>query len=121
MSYNIKIELIKIFKETYLAVCLIFKGIGMLSMINKNIFVPYPNTFPIRFVLYYVTLRKAIAQNFLYSKIYSDTVSSPVFIGRWKIPINSPFDLVANAFSFEKADFFEIEDQKVRDVPKVEF
>jgi len=32
-----------------------------------------------------------------------------------------PTNLVANAFSFEKADFFEIEDQKVRDVPKVEF
>ena len=32
-----------------------------------------------------------------------------------------PTNLVANAFSFQKADFFEIEDQKVRDVPKVEF
>jgi LemA protein len=32
-----------------------------------------------------------------------------------------PTNLVANAFSFEKADFFEIEDQKVRDVPKVKF
>ena len=32
-----------------------------------------------------------------------------------------PTNLVANAFSFEKADFFEIEDQKVRDIPKVEF
>ena len=32
-----------------------------------------------------------------------------------------PTNLVANAFSFEKADFFEIEDQKVRAVPKVEF
>ena len=32
-----------------------------------------------------------------------------------------PTNLVANAFSFEKAVFFEIEDQKVRDVPKVEF
>ncbi len=32
-----------------------------------------------------------------------------------------PTNLVANAFSFEKADFFEIEDQSVRDVPKVEF
>ena len=32
-----------------------------------------------------------------------------------------PTNLVANAFSFEKADFFEIEDQKVREVPKMEF
>jgi LemA protein len=32
-----------------------------------------------------------------------------------------PTNLVANAFSFEKSDFFEIEDQKVRDVPKVKF
>ena len=32
-----------------------------------------------------------------------------------------PTNLVANAFSFGKADFFEIEDQNVRDVPKVEF
>ena len=32
-----------------------------------------------------------------------------------------PTNLVANAFSFIKADFFEIEDQSVRDVPKVEF
>ena len=32
-----------------------------------------------------------------------------------------PTNLVANSFSFIKADFFEIEDQSVRDVPKVEF
>ncbi len=32
-----------------------------------------------------------------------------------------PTNLVANAFSFIKAEFFEIEDQSVRDVPKVEF
>ena len=32
-----------------------------------------------------------------------------------------PTNLVANAFSFIKADFFEIEDQNVRNVPKVEF
>ena len=32
-----------------------------------------------------------------------------------------PTNLVANAFGFEKSDFFEIEDQNVRDVPKVEF
>ena len=32
-----------------------------------------------------------------------------------------PTNLIANAFGFEKADFFEIEDQSVRDVPKVEF
>ena len=32
-----------------------------------------------------------------------------------------PTNLVANTFSFGKADFFEIEDQNVRDVPKVEF
>ena len=32
-----------------------------------------------------------------------------------------PTNLVANAFSFEKADFFEIEDHKIREVPKVEF
>ena len=32
-----------------------------------------------------------------------------------------PTNLVANAFSFEKADFFEIEDQKAREAPKVEF
>ena len=32
-----------------------------------------------------------------------------------------PTNLIANAFSFGKADFFEIEDQNVRDVPKVEF
>ena len=32
-----------------------------------------------------------------------------------------PTNLVANAFSFGKADFFEIKDQNVRDVPKVEF
>ena len=62
MSYSIKIEFIKIFKETYLAVCLIFKGIGMLSMINKNIFITYSDPFPIRLVLDYVTLRKAISK-----------------------------------------------------------
>ena len=32
-----------------------------------------------------------------------------------------PTNLVANAFSFGKTDFFEIEDQSIRDVPKVEF
>ena len=32
-----------------------------------------------------------------------------------------PTNLVANAFSFNKVDFFEIEDQNVRNVPKVEF
>ena len=32
-----------------------------------------------------------------------------------------PTNLIANTFGFEKADFFEIEDQSVRDVPKVEF
>ena len=32
-----------------------------------------------------------------------------------------PTNLVANAFSFNKDDFFEIEDQKVREAPKVEF
>ena len=32
-----------------------------------------------------------------------------------------PTNLVANAFSFKKAEFFEIEEQSVRDVPKVEF
>ena len=32
-----------------------------------------------------------------------------------------PTNLVANAFSFEKNDFFEIEDKNVREVPKVEF
>ena len=32
-----------------------------------------------------------------------------------------PTNLIANAFGFEKSDFFEIEDQSVRDVPKVEF
>ena len=32
-----------------------------------------------------------------------------------------PTNLIANAFSFEKNDFFEIEDQSVREVPKVEF
>ena len=32
-----------------------------------------------------------------------------------------PTNLVANAFSFNKSEFFEIEDQSVRDVPKVEF
>ena len=32
-----------------------------------------------------------------------------------------PTNIVANFFSFIKADFFEIEDQSVRDVPKVEF
>jgi len=32
-----------------------------------------------------------------------------------------PTNLVANAFSFGMADFFEIEDQNVRDIPKVEF
>ena len=32
-----------------------------------------------------------------------------------------PTNLVDNAFSFEKADFFESEDQKVREVPKMEF
>ena len=32
-----------------------------------------------------------------------------------------PSNLVANAFSFQKAEFFEIEDPNVRNVPKVEF
>ena len=32
-----------------------------------------------------------------------------------------PTNLVANAFGFIKADFFEIEDQSLRDIPKVEF
>ena len=32
-----------------------------------------------------------------------------------------PTNLVANAFNFETADFFEIEDQNLRDVPIVEF
>ena len=32
-----------------------------------------------------------------------------------------PTNLVANAFSFKKADFFEIENQDDRNVPKVEF
>ena len=32
-----------------------------------------------------------------------------------------PSNLVANAFSFQKAEFFEIEDPNVRNVPKIEF
>ena len=32
-----------------------------------------------------------------------------------------PSNLVANAFSFKKAEFFEIEDPNIRNVPKVEF
>ena len=32
-----------------------------------------------------------------------------------------PTNLVANTFNFETADFFEIEDQNLRDVPIVEF
>ena len=32
-----------------------------------------------------------------------------------------PSNLVANSFSFQKADFFEIEDNNLRSVPKVEF
>ena len=32
-----------------------------------------------------------------------------------------PSNLVANAFSFQKTEFFEIEDPNVRNVPKVEF
>ena len=32
-----------------------------------------------------------------------------------------PTNLVANTFNFETADFFEIEDQSSREVPKVEF
>ena len=32
-----------------------------------------------------------------------------------------PTNLIANAFSFGKNDFFEIEDQRIREVPKVEF
>ena len=32
-----------------------------------------------------------------------------------------PSNLVANTFSFKKAEFFEIEDPNARNVPKVEF
>ena len=32
-----------------------------------------------------------------------------------------PTNLIANYFNFSKAEFFEIEDHNVRDVPKVEF
>ena len=32
-----------------------------------------------------------------------------------------PTNIVANAFSFKKADFFEIEDPSARELPKVEF